>query len=242
MTILSAAARLTGRFVPRTALGEPVREAMFSLLGAHFEGTDRETFEADLLEKNWVILLEDERGTLRGFSTLLVYRSSLADDLTVVYSGDTIVERTFWGSPALLTTWLEAVRHLAPPVVGRVYWLLLTSGYRTYRFLPVFFREFVPSVTPSSADETDLLAALAAERFGTRFDPASGIVRLVRPQVLVPELLDVPEGRREDPHVAFFVRRNPGYVRGDELACLTRIADDNLTPAGRRIARSLGAV
>ena len=40
-----------------------------------------------------------------------------------------------------------------------------------------------------------------------------------------------------DPHIAFFLERNPGFVRGDELVCLTRIDEQNLTPAGRRMAR-----
>lgn len=219
---------------------------MLRLLGTHFEGVDEETFAADLAEKNWVILLEDAHGALRGFSTLLVYQSRVsASPLTVVYSGDTIVDPASWGSPALLLTWLEAVRRLAPVDAGLVYWLLLTSGYRTYRFLPVFFREFVPrgaeDARGDGAAEADLLRALAEERFGPRYDPVSGIVRLARPQVLVPALLEIPEGRREDPHVAYFIDRNPGHVRGDELACLTRICDDNLTGAGRRIARRLRA-
>jgi hypothetical protein len=38
-----------------------------------------------------------------------------------------------------------------------------------------------------------------------------------------------------DPHVAFFLNRNPGWRRGDELVCLTEIAFENLTPAGRRM-------
>jgi hypothetical protein len=62
---------------------------------------------------------------------------------------------------------------------------------------------------------------------------------LARPQTLVPELLDIPDGRAGDRDVAFFLGRNPGYVHGDELACLTQIADANLTAAARRIARSL---
>jgi hypothetical protein len=264
-TLAAANAKLTGRYVACSTLTGADHQSMFSLLGAHFEGVDRETFEADLLEKNWVILLEDERRRLRGFSTLLVYESSVLK-ATIVYSGDTIVDCGFWGSPALLMTWLDAVRSLAPVESGQVYWLLLTSGYRTYRFLPVFFREFVPRVGTVASGEGSakalryrglqedpvgqafrpamserILNALAAERFGSRFDPDSGIVRLARPQVLVPELLDIPEGRREDPHVAYFVRRNPGYVEGDELVCLTRVSDDNLTPAGSRIARSLRA-
>ena len=119
-----------------------------------------------------------------------------------------------------------------------VYWLLLTSGFRTYRFLPVFFRDFYPrfdAATPPR--QAALLDGLADERFGRRYDAAAGVVRFVRPQVLAPDLITLPEGRMPDPHIAFFLERNPGFVRGDELVCLTRIDEGNLTPAGRRMAR-----
>jgi hypothetical protein len=247
--IVSATMRLTGRIVPRAALDGAQRTGMFSLLCAHFAGVDWDTFGADLAEKNFALLLEDASGRLRGFSTLLVYASRVKPGVTVVYSGDTIVERGWWGSPALPLTWLRAVRNITPSYEGReVWWLLLTSGFRTYRFLPVFFRRFTPryddsthdqSSNDSTVDECALLAMLAAERFGDRFDAASGIVRLARPQTLVPELLDVPDGRAADRDIAFFLERNPGYVDGDELACLSRIDESNLTPAARRIARSL---
>ena len=238
--IISAAPRLSGRVVIRSALAPGNREAMFDLLRLHFAGVERETFEADLGEKNFAILLEDESGALRGFSTLLVYTSHARQDITVVYSGDTIVERGWWGSPALPLTWLRAVRSITPQYGGReVWWLLLTSGFRTYRFLPVFFRRFSPRDDEGSSGDRELLEILASERFGDRYDSRTGIVRLARPQTLVPELLEVPEGRIADPDIAFFLGRNPGFVRGDELACLAHIDEANLTAAARRIARKL---
>ena len=241
MNSIAVAGRLSGRFVPRRDLDEARRRSMFVLLRSHFVGVDRETFERDLLEKNWAILLEDDRGVLRGFSTLQISSEQIeGKTLTVVYSGDTIVAREWWGSPALPLTWLRAVREITPLYDGcGIYWLLLTSGFRTYRFLPVFFHEFLPSAGATSDADVRLLRTLAATRFGDRFDAATGIVRFAKPQVLAPELLEVPAGRARDPHVAFYLERNPGFVRGDELACLTRIAEDNLTPAGRRMARNM---
>jgi len=56
--------------------------------------------------------------------------------------------------------------------------------------------------------------------------------------VLAPDLIALPEGRLTDPHVAFFLARNAGFVRGDELACLALIDDSNLTPAARRMTRA----
>jgi hypothetical protein len=214
---------------------------MFSLLAAHFVGVDRTTFDRDLEDKSCAILLEDEAGDVRGFSTMVVYESCASGTpISVVYSGDTIVDRAWWGSPALARTWVRAVRQLAPASEPRdVYWLLLTSGFRTYRFLPVFFREFYPcfdAATPPR--QASLLDVLARERFGQHYDAASGVVRFERPQILAPDLVTLPAGRMPDPHIAFFLERNPGFVYGDELVCLTRIDERNLTPAGRRMARA----
>ena len=237
---VATTARLIGRTLSRDALLETHREQMFDLLSTFFSGVDRATFAADLQEKSHVILLEDEAGALRGFSTLLVYRTAVPDtDATIVYSGDTIVDRGWWGSPSLAVSWLAAARALTAGSGTRdVYWLLLTSGFRTYRFLPVFWRDFYPRY--DAGDESRaLLDALARERFPDRYDATTGVVRFGRPQVLVPELLEVPAGRTNDPHVAFFLSRNPGHVNGDELVCLTNIAEANLTAAGRRIARSV---
>jgi len=231
---------LTGRIERVSVLDRRTQDVMFSLLAGHFIGADRGTFEADLAAKTCAILLEDDEGTLRGFSTMVVYRTMAAGTpRSIVYSGDTIVHRDWWGSPSLARTWVRAVRLLAPEDAREeVFWFLLTSGFRTYRFLPVFFRDFHPRFDESALESTAaFLASIARERFGDRYDEAAGGVRFARPQILTPELLDLPDGRTMDPHIAFFLDRNPGHVRGDELACLTRIHDDNLTPAGRRMAR-----
>jgi len=233
------AARLHGRIVDTDTLGATVRDAMFTLLTSHFVGVDRATFDRDLDEKRSAILLEDEAGSVRGFSTMVVYESRVTERPTwVVYSGDTIVERAWWGTPALARTWVRAVRQLAPSDANEVYWLLLTSGFRTYRFLPVFFRDFYPRHDRAACFDDGLLSKLAGERFGERFDENRGIVRLARPQVLAPDLLALPAGRLTDPHVAFFLTRNPGFTSGDELACLARIDDSNLTAAARRMTRA----
>jgi hypothetical protein len=230
--------RLEGRTVRREDLTADQIAVMFDLLGTFFAGVTRPIFDQDLAEKSHVILLEDQDGHLRGFSTLLVYQTIVPDTTaTIVYSGDTIVHRDWWGSPALAVSWLRAVRALTPSATP-VYWLLLTSGFRTYRFLSVFWRDFYPRYD-ATTETPGLVDALARERFGDRYDSARGIVRFDRPQVLVPELLDVSTGRTSDPHVAFFLERNPGFTDGDELVCLTDLGDHNLTAAGRRIARQL---
>jgi hypothetical protein len=226
--------------VNRSELAEKDISAMFALLSDNFLGVDRETFRSDLAEKNWIVLLTDDAGVLRGFTTFLIYATAVAGrPMTVVYSGDTIVEQSAWGSPALARAWIRAVydaRRAYPD--GDLYWLLLASGFRTYRFVPVFCRAFYPRFdAPTPTDAQQLLDALSAERFGPQYDSGTGIVRLPKPQILRERLSGVADGRHADPHVRFFFERNPGHVAGDELVSLTSLAPDNLTPAGRRMLR-----
>jgi len=221
--------------LPRAALSRTQRDEMFALLSRHFDGVTREQFERDLAEKNWVVEIRRD-ARLLGFSTLLVCDAEFDGRvLTAIYSGDTIVEPEAWGSPALARTWIAAVNHLRADFPSRpCYWLLLTSGFRTYRFLPVFWREFFPR-HDAHPHTRRLLDHLARARYGDCFDAASGIVRFPKPQRLRGQLRDVPAGRAADADIAFFLARNPGHADGDELACLTEISEANLTPAGRRM-------
>lgn len=227
----------TATLVDRERLSLNEREEMFALLTEHFDGVTRAQFERDLDEKNWVIRIRREH-RLCGFSTLLV-RLVEVDGATVtaIYSGDTIVAQEAWNSPALARAWIAAVNYLRSAAPEhRCYWLLLSSGFRTYRLLPVFWREFYPRCdTPTPAHHQRLLTSLAREQYGVCYDVSSNIVRFPVPQKLRESLSVVPDGRRIDPHIAFFLARNPGHAQGDELACITEITEANLTPAGRRM-------
>ena len=220
-------------------LSQAHRNEMFTLLAQHFAGVQRDQFEADLSEKNVVLSLRDSTGgALTGFSTMRVYETRLDDSpISVVCSGDTIVNPSAWSSIALPREWIAAVnRTRADYPNGPYYWLLITSGFRTYRLLSTFWQRFYPRHEESTPPQQQrMLDALAHERFGECFDPAAGIVRFARPQVLRSHLAGVPQQRLDDPHVAFFARRNPGHVSGDELACLCELSEDNLTRAGRRM-------
>ena len=238
MTAPIATASTTSRLVARAELSPDDLAAMYGLLSAHFDGVTAAQFHNDIAEKNWAILIQ--RGDqLLGFTTLLAYETVIdAEPVSVIYSGDTIVSPAAWNTSALPRAWIESVAHLRRRYLrGRYLWLLITSGFRTYRFLPVFWREFYPRYdAPASPRWQWTIDQLASERFGPRYDPATGIVRLDHPQRLRGGLAGIPVGRGDDPHVAFFAARNPGYARGDELVCVTELTPANLTPAGRRMA------
>ena len=232
---------MRARAIQRDRLDTRDRDRMFSLLRKHFAGVVRQVFDSDLDEKNWVILVENEEGRLVGFSTILQYESEYGGEtFNVIYSGDTIMDRSAWRSFCLPRAWIKTVREIYRRDQGRrLVWLLITSGYRTYRFLPVFWKQYYPRYdkdTPS--DVSEIMHHLARERFGDKYAQDLGIVRFEHPHRLIDELAGVPEGRLSDPHIAYFNQLNPGHTRGDELVCFAEINDDNLSAAGRRMLSS----
>lgn len=236
----ATAPKISTELVAQAALTNTQRNALFNLLAAHFDGVTRGQFEHDLAEKNWVLLLTREE-RLVGFTTLLAYETAFeGEPLAVIYSGDTIVAPEAWGGTTLPRAWIAAVNQVRASLTpARCVWLLLTSGFRTYRFLPVFWREFWPRCgAPTPLEHQRLMARLADERFGAQFHAATGLVRFARPQRLRGGLSGVPIGRATDPHIAFFVARNPGHAQGDELVCVTEISPENMTAAGRRMVGS----
>jgi hypothetical protein len=225
--------------VPIDQLGQDTKSAMTALLHEHFVGVTRDLLEADLCDKSHAVLLFDRDDELAGFSTFALYAAHGPNrhPATVVCSGDTIVATRARKSSLLASAWVRAVHELhAQSDRDDLYWLLITSGYRTYRFLPVFVKDFYPAAEqPPSPEMRACLDRLAQERWAEQYDPATGIVRLTHAQPLRSDLSAVPEARRRDPHIAHFLRRNPGHARGDELASLARLNVENLTPAGLRM-------
>jgi hypothetical protein len=220
---------------------------MLELMHRHYDAVDAESFYADLAEKTWIIeLRERDAGRLCGFSTQTILTAQLAGrPIRALFSGDTIVDRAHWGDPALSHVWGRLALELIDDATdGELYWFLVSQGRRTYRFLPLFFREFYPRYdAPTPVGIMHTISVLARRKFPRDFDAATGIVRAAARQYrLRPELDELPASRSRDPHVGYFYERNPGHARGDELCCLAPLTRANFTAAAYRVIGADSAV
>ncbi|WP_420127463.1 hypothetical protein [Longimicrobium sp.] len=216
------------------------RNAAFALFRAHYEGADQARFERDLGEKQRVILLRDHGGALRGFSTVL-YRDVRvgARNATMVFSGDTVIDRSCWGQKRLQSAFAGLLFRLKLRHPDRpLYWFLISKGWRTYLLMANHFPRAVPRW--DLAEPPELRAALdlfATERFGAEYDAAAGIVRYATPHERVRDGVAPVEGDLlANPHIRFFVERNPGHADGEELACLAQIRMRDLARTAAGIA------
>jgi hypothetical protein len=231
---------LTSQTIHRSELSSTVIEEMFAVFRENFEQTSPEIFERDLSDKDWVILLRDEANRVQGFSTLALYETEFeTQKISVVYSGDTIIRREFWGTPQLPSAWIHTVLEKSKSMQQPLYWLLISSGYKTYRFLSVFYKVFYPhNAIPTPPAIQSLMCHLAGQRFGDDYLPELGVVRFkVGATPLRDGVAEVTDERLHDPHVLHYLKMNPHHDQGDELVCLTQIHPDNFTPAGKRMAR-----
>ena len=151
--------RLRSSTVKISALTTADRDRMYEVMSKYYEAISREQFDCDLDEKSAVILLRDEKARMiQGFSTL--HRQELksgGSGAIGIFSGDTIIEKEFWGQKALGVEflkylWLEKIKNPLSPL----YWFMISKGYKTYLLMANNFVEYYPrheKETPASIHE-----------------------------------------------------------------------------------------
>lgn len=230
--------RLTARIVRVSSVDAALRGSAFDLFSESYAGSNRQRFESDLAEKQLVILLTDRAtGALKGFSTIHVLSGPEA---TVVFSGDTVVDPEYWGQKQLQAAFARVLLMLKVRAPLRpLRWFLISKGWRTYLLLANGFPKAVPRCDhPDDPILRAALDALATDRFGAQYDPATSIIRYETDHERVREgLAPVPPALRQHPHVRFFLQRNPGHDQGDELACLAEVRFVDLARIGARLAK-----
>ncbi|EKD81455.1 MAG: hypothetical protein ACD_39C01800G0002 [uncultured bacterium] len=232
--------KLNGRVIPVKQLSADAKRSMFELMH-QFYFVEQASFLADLANKSSVVLLEDSQGALRGFTSVALFDLHIDNQpVKILFSGDTIVHPDFWGSLELPRVWgrfmLEALQECGDIPL---YWFLISSGYKTYRFLPAYFKEFFPrfdSETPVKIQK--IMDAAASKLFNSAYDAARGIIRLEHPTPLRSGVSDPTAERLANQHIAFFLARNPGYDAGDELACMTHLCLENFKPFVHRLLKT----
>lgn len=228
--------------LPVCDLSEERARGLFALFSRHYDGVSWETFEADLREKDRVIVLRDAAtGALGGFSTLKLLSARVRGKaIRAVFSGDTVIDPAYWGEQELVRAFCrEAGRVWAEDPLTRLFWLLICKGYRTYLYLPLFYRSYLPQHGKAPGDfEGAVLSALAAAKFPESWRPETGTLEFPEPRGrLSSALAGIPESRRDDPRVKFFLESNPNYRAGSELVCLTELCESNMRGLAGRMFR-----
>jgi len=236
---------LQSRIVPVAEITEADAHAMFRVFARHYDCVFPDRFLSDLAEKDCVLVLRDASGVICGFSTQRLLRVSVGGvPVRAVFSGDTIIDRAHWGEQELGRCWCRYVSSLyAEEPDVPLYWFLISKGYRTYLYLPLFFETFYPNCQATTPEfEQRVLDTLATAKFPGFYRPESGVIEFPQSQgQLKPHLAEIPARRLRNPHVQFFLSHNPAFAAGSELACLAEISPSNMKLFAGRILQQAQA-
>lgn len=218
-------------------------ETMAVLYLSNYEGSSKNLFLNDLLNKDEVILLLSN-GELVGFTTLKIYGYEWnGAPIRLVYSGDTIVHPQHWGQQELAFSWIARIGQIKKQMPEiPLYWFLLVKGHRTFKYLPIFGKSFFPHWSIDRADLKPLADQLASEKFGTEYNQRTGVVEFTQSRGhLKDKIAEATQAELTKPATQFFFHRNPGYRKGHELVCICELELHNMKPLTARIfQRGLG--
>src|SRR5271157_5771578 len=92
--------KINSHIIPIKNIDQTLKDSMFDLMERYYENTFREDFDNDLRDKQWVITLTDASNqALVGFSTAIAFDHIFENKkVLIVFSGDTIIQKEYWGS------------------------------------------------------------------------------------------------------------------------------------------------
>ncbi len=228
-----------------TELTASEKATMFGLLSLEFLGTRREDFIHDLEEKDAVALLRKEScdGEIVGFSTFMLLDLPISGrKVKAVFSGDTTVLpdfRTSGGIGVELGRYFMKALEEFPQY--EIYYVLISKGWRTYKVLPFFFREFTPKHdTITSIRDKAVMDTFGSVKYPREYNPDKGLIMFSREtQRLIPGSIDALPPSNPDLHVRFFLEKNPTYLSGTELVCVGSVQIGNFAPPLIRLLRNI---
>lgn len=214
------------RTIKTGMLSPDQRAQMFQLMSRYYDGIDQEQFNQDLSEKSDVILLTGDN-RIQGFTTILrIDRTYGNRHISGVFSGDTVLNKDFWGNRALTIAFgLYLSKMVLASPFRTHYWFLMSKGYKTYLLMTNNTLHHYPChrrATPAKFQE--LIDAFYGDRYEGDYSSAEGlVVPSVETYRLKQTVAAIEPRHMANPKISFFAQKNPRWNEGIELACVSAI-------------------
>ncbi|MFZ5723188.1 MAG: hypothetical protein ACOY33_05950 [Pseudomonadota bacterium] len=198
---------------------------MYEIFSRYYVNAPLETFLADLNRKSGVFLVRRKRDNeVVGFSTVHRFGMKVAGRQCIgVFSGDTLIERAYWGSRALQLAFARYVfRIRMQNPLTPVFWCLISKGYKTYLLLANNYPRYFPHPEGQHEQLAEVVREYCGQLFPGRLDPSRMVLDFgADAQRLNENTAPITDSARQKyPKIAFFEQRNPDWQRGTELPCV----------------------
>lgn len=201
---------------------------MYTLFSQYYENTDLETFLNDMNKKSGVFVLrEKDTGHIVGFSTWTVMPLSFGKKPTMgIFSGDTILEKRYWGNKKLQQAFaLRLVKMKLKHPGTRIFWLLISKGYKTYLLLANNFIRHFPNHQSRNTRLEQVIDLYCEQLFPQYYDKEKRLLDFGDSyQFLKGDVAEITEEMRgANARIRFFDDVNPTWRRGTELPCVGEV-------------------
>lgn len=216
---------LKGQVLPISDYSEGDISAMYRLMSEFYDNTDESVFRRDFFDKDYCLSLRLDTGELVGFTTQKLLELDVdGRRINGIFSGDTIIHKEYWGDIELFKVWANFWFPFAEKY-DEFYWFLICKGYKTYRIMPLFWTEFFPNFRAETPEyERKIINAYASRLYPNEYDPENGVIEYKSTKdKLKTGVADIGEHELKNKDIAFFCEHNPGYIIGNDLACLAKI-------------------
>lgn len=205
-------------------------EEMHTLFNRYYDNAEFKQFKTDLLDKDHVIILY-KKGTpyIKGFSTIKTLNTMVnGKKVRGMYSGDTVVDKEFWGQGTLGNAFLKHLflEKCKKPLTP-LYWFLISKGHKTYLLMANNFVKHYPRYearTPVKVQE--IIHSFASGLFSKHYNVKTGIIHFNNKDKDCLKTNVAPitaEMVAKNKRIAFFAKTNKNWFKGDELACVAEM-------------------
>lgn len=231
--------QLNTKIVKKKALTLDLLENLFKIFDQYYDNVSFKQFQKDIIEKTHCILLFDNKKVV-GFSTVFLGECSKTG-ATILFSGDTILEKAYWGQKILQQAfykmmWLACIKRPMKPV----YWMLMSKGFKTYLLMRNNFPRSYPNVQQNVPDGAifDSYNNYYSNKFGNHFSSKKNLLFFDESKGnLKSGIVPITQDERQHPEISFFLKKNPDFEKGNELACVCEIGfSDLLRTAGKHLS------
>ena len=223
--------KLTFKLIKLTSLKEIQILRMYNLMCDSYDNMSEIQFREDLQTKDYVGLLLNNLNEIYGFTTIKV-NSVRIEGVNSIFSGDTIIDKNYWGKNNLVSGWVKAIGQISTLDTTKPWvWFLISKGHRTYMFLPIYFNQYYPSIDRDKGKELmPIIRSIAKKKYKNNWFEKEGILRFEKALGNMNDELCNDTFNSRNKHAKFFLTKNPGFYKGEELVCGTWINEDNLHP------------
>lgn len=216
---------LKGKIQPISEFTKDDITVMYRLMSEFYDDTDEQVFLRDFYDKDYCLALYHDTEGLVGFTTQKLMELDIEGrKINGIFSGDTIIHKSHWGDIELFKVWADFWFTYAEKY-DEFYWFLICKGYKTYRILPLFWTEFYPRQGHETPEYMQtIIDAYAQKLYPDEYDKSSGVIKYSHTKdKLKAGVADVGKHEMKNKDISFFCEKNPGYIDGNDLACIAKI-------------------